>query len=145
MKKTLIAACSIFLISAHTAGAGPGTCEEVVAVGHTFASGPTTFDGAATTNLGDAIVHVDLLGVKPQKNGRLNAATAHTLTIGSLVFTTRDNATLTPLNDLGLFRLNTQANIDSDDAWGHLSIDGLVELSPTGWAKWLATGQVCSR
>ena len=38
---------SIFLLSAHTAGAGPGTCEEVVAVGHTFASGPTTFDGAA--------------------------------------------------------------------------------------------------
>jgi len=90
-------------------------------------------------------VHVDLLGVKPLKKGQLNAATAHTFTLGSLVFSTRDNAMLTPLNDSGLFRLNTQANVDGDGVWGHLTVDGLVELSPTGWAKWLATGQVCGR
>lgn len=144
MNRTIIA---IFcLATAMTqAAAAPADCEDIVAVGQTVISGPASFDGSATTNLGEAIVHVDLLGQKPLAKGKLNAATSHTFTLGSLVFSTRDNAMLTPLNDRGLFRLDTQANIDGEDVWGHLSIDGLVELSPTGWAKWLATGQVCRR
>ena len=123
----------------------PASCEDIVAVGHTFVSGPASFDGSATTSLGEAAVHVDLLGQKPLAKGKLNAATSHTFTLGSLVFTTRDNAMLTPLNDRGLFRLNTQAVIDGENVWGHLSVDGLVELSASGWAKWLATGQLCTR
>jgi hypothetical protein len=145
MTKSIFAIFGLSLLLANPAAADPDTCEDVVAVGHTFVSGPASFDGSATTNLGEAVVHVDLLGVKPLKNGKLNAATSHTFTLGGLVFSTRDNAMLTPLNDRGLFRLNTQANVDGDDVWGHLTVDGLVELSPTGWAKWLATGQVCSR
>ena len=144
MNRTIIAIFGLSLLATHAAAA-PAHSEDIVAVGHTFISGPASFDGSATTNLGEAIVHVDLLGQKPLAKGKLSAATAHTFTLGSLVFSTRDNAMLTPLNDRGLFRLDTQANIDGADVWGHLSIDGLVELSPSGWAKWLATGQVCSR
>ena len=144
MYRTIIAIFCLCTPMTHAA-ADPAGCEDIVAVGETFVSGPASFDGSATTNLGEAAVHVDLLGQKPLAKGKLNAATSHTFTLGSLVFSTRDNAMLTPLNEFGLFRLDTQANIDSDGVWGHLSIDGLVELSPTGWAKWLATGQVCSR
>ena len=145
MKLAIAAIFGLSLGLANVATTDPTTCQDIVSVGHTFVSGPASFDGSATTNLGEAVVHVDLLGVKPLKNGKLNAATSHTFTLGGLVFSTRDNAMLTPLNDRGLFRLNTQANVDGDDVWGHLTVDGLVELSPTGWAKWLATGQVCGR
>ena len=145
MNKTTAAIFGLSLILAHAANADPATCEDIVAVGHTFVSGPASFDGSATTNLGEAIVHVDLLGVKPIAKGKLNAATSHTFTLGDIVFSTSDIAMLTPLNDRGLFRLNTQANVASGEVWGHLTVDGLVELSPSGWAKWLATGQLCSR
>jgi hypothetical protein len=145
MKTSIAAIFGLSVVLANAAAADPATCEDIVAVGHTFISGPASFDGSATTNLGEAIVHVDLLGVKPLANGKLNAATSHTFTLGSAVFSTRDNAMLTPLNDRGLFRLNTQANVDGEAFWGQLSVDGLVDLSPSGWAKWLATGQLCSR
>jgi hypothetical protein len=145
MKTSIAAIFGLSVMLANAATAAPATCEDVVAVGHTYVTGAARFDGSATTNLGEAIVHVDLLGVKPLAKGQLNAATSHTFTLGSAVFSTRDNALLTPLNDVGLFRLNTQANVDSEGYWGQLTVDGLVDLSPGGWAKWLATGQLCSR
>jgi hypothetical protein len=122
--------------------AAPGGCEQVVAAGQTFFNG-AGFDGDAYSSIGDLAVSVAVLEQAETGSG-LRAATAHTFTAldGSLVFGTRDNAMLKPVNAAGLFELNTQALI-IEGGHGQLSIDGLVDFA-RGWARWTAKGTFCS-
>lgn len=121
--------------------AANGPCQPFVAVGATVATGPASFAGEATTNLGPASVGVTVNGIKPNHDGSINASTAHSFAIGAISFATRDNVRLSPLNAAGLYRLSTQANL-VDGAWGSARIDGMVGFA-NGWAKWLAAGEVC--
>ncbi len=116
-------------------------CQQVVALGSTQATGPTTFMGDADSNLGMMYVDVELTSSKPNADGSIIATTTHTFTVGSLVFTTRDRARLIPLNAFGLYRLDTQATV-AEGGSGHLKLDGLLNFA-TGTARWLAEGVVC--
>ena len=135
------------LIAAGAASASDGTCRKVYANGETLMTGPSSFEGMAWTNLGDAgvgdlgerQVSVALLGSKPNAKGLL-AITSHTFSGLDGSFTTMDNARLVELSP-GLFRLDTQASI-VEGGWGHLSIDGLVDFR-TGYARWFASGELC--
>ena len=126
-------------------------CNEVIALGGTFATGPTSFTGEADSNLGQMAVNVEITSTKPNADGSLNATTSHTFSTRGLVFTTRDRARLVPLNDTGLFRLDTQATIVEGDwlqhgVWGHVKLDGLINLGARQpWARWLAEGVVCAK
>jgi len=117
-------------------------CQPFTAVGATVGTSPVTFAGSATTTLGEAEVHVTLLGAKPAADA-LNAVTSHVMIVGGLTLTTEDAAMLKPTTIPGLYELNTQAKIVAGGG-GHLSIDGLVYLGPGAWAKWLARGVVCT-
>ena len=130
------------LLGAAAAHAGPGRCEQVFAAGQTFFNG-AGFEGDAYSSIGDLLVSVAVLEQAETGSG-LRAATAHTFTAmdGSLVFSTRDNAMLKPVNAAGLFELDTQALV-VEGGHGQLSIDGLVDFA-RGWARWTAKGSVCS-
>lgn len=130
------------LLGAAAAQGAPERCEQVVAAGQTFFNG-AGFDGEAYSSIGDLAVSVAVLDQAETGSG-LRAATAHTFTAmdGSLVFSTRDNAMLKPVNAAGLFELNTQALI-TEGGHGQLSIDGLVDFA-RGWARWTAKGTFCS-
>jgi hypothetical protein len=130
------------LLGTAASQADPGGCEQVVAAGQTFFNG-AGFDGDVYSSIGDLTVSVAVLEQAETGSG-LRAATAHTFTAldGSLVFSTRDNAMLKPVNAAGLFELNTQALI-VDGGHGQLSIDGLVDFA-RGWARWTAKGTFCS-
>jgi len=137
------------LLAAPAAVAGDGPCQKVFASGETMMAADGSFAGVAYTNLGDITagdlgdrqVTVALLGSKPNAKGLL-ATTSHTFIGPDGVFTTMDNARLVELSP-GLFQLDTQASI-VEGGWGHLSIDGLVDFR-TGYARWFAKGELCSR
>lgn len=134
---------TLFLSALVPALATAGTCEKFVGVGATLATGPASFAGEVRSNAGDLGVDVVITSApKPTGNGALNATTSHTFVIGTAVITTRDRVRLVPVNDTGLYRLDTQASI-VEGGWGHLKIDGLVNLW-TGWAQWLVEGEVCT-
>lgn len=130
------------LLGAAASQAATGGCQQISAAGQTFFNG-TGFDGDAYSSIGDFAVSVAVLEQAETGSG-LRAATAHTFTAldGSLVFGTRDNAMLKPVNAAGLFELNTQALIVAG-GHGQLSIDGLVDFA-RGWARWTAKGTFCS-
>lgn len=124
-------------------------CHEILALGATQATGPTTFVGDAHSNLGSMSVNVEITSTRPNADGSLTATTAHTFTGRGLVFTTSDRARLVPMNDQGHYRLDTQATIVDGTwlelgVWGHLKLDGLINLV-TGQARWLAEGVVCAK
>lgn len=141
MRNNFFAALSILLAASPSLASATETCSRFVGVGATQATGPASFAGTATSNLGEAAVDVAITGIKPNANGSLVATTRHTLAVGALVFSTRDRARLIPVNDSGLYRLDTQASI-VEGAWGHLKIDGIVNLW-TGAAQWFVEGEVC--
>ena len=126
-------------------------CHEILALGGTFATGQTTFTGEADSNFGQMTVNVEITSTKPNADGSINATTSHTFSARGLDFTTRDRARLVPLNDAGLYRLDTQARIVegnslSHSVWGHLKLDGLINLGARQpWARWLAEGVVCAK
>lgn len=141
MRQALWSAIAIGITACATPAAANEPCQPFVAVGATVATGAASFGGDAATNLGAATVSVAVNGLKPNRDGSINASTSHTFTIGQTSFTTRDNVRLSPLNAFGLYRLNAQGSL-GDGAWGSARIDGMVDLA-NGWAKWLATGEVC--
>jgi hypothetical protein len=148
MKRSLSAVTAICILAGATPVAANGPCQTFVAIGSTDATGPNSFAGGATTNLGPAKVAVAVVGLKPNNDGSFNASTAHTFIVfpsgaEAFSFTTRDNARLTPLNSAGLYELNTQASL-GEGAWGSARIDGMVDFA-SGWAKWLATGELCRK
>jgi hypothetical protein len=134
-----IATLASLLLGSTTAWA---SCEAFVAVGETNL-GANGFEGTAETNLGTAEVQVGLLSMVALGSGALRAETSHTFGVAGLEFSTSDHAMLSPVNAFGLYRLNTQAQIDSGDATGQLSVDGLVDLA-NGWARWFASGRLCT-
>lgn len=117
-------------------------CEKVVIAGQTQATGPTTFAGDGQSNVGQMQVFVEITSTKPNTDGSLNATTIHQLVLPQWSVSTSDRARLVPLNDAGMYRLDTQAVI-SEGGWGHLKIDGLVNFA-TGEARWIAEGRICT-
>ncbi|MDX1499206.1 MAG: hypothetical protein R3176_04885 [Woeseiaceae bacterium] len=140
IKKPIILTALVMLLPA--LGIAAPACEKVVIAGETQATGPATFVGDALSNQGNLTVDVAITGSKPNADGSINATTTHTFTSGAIVFTTRDRARLVPLNDFGVFRLDTQATI-VEGGWGHLQLDGVLDFA-TGRARWLARGEVCT-
>ena len=126
-------------------------CRDVIAVGATYATGQTTFMGEADSSVGQMSVNVEITSTKPNADGSINATTSHTFSTRGLIFTTRDRARLVPLNDVGLYRLDTQATITEGDwlqrrVWGQLKLDGLIDLGARQpWARWLAEGVICAQ
>ncbi len=142
MRNNIFSALTVLLALVPALASADGGCRQFVGVGTTQATGPESFAGTATSNLGDAAVDVAITGIKPIANGSLLATTRHTIATGPLVISTSDRARLIQVNDFGLYRLDTQALI-VEGGWGHLKIDGIVNLW-TGAAQWFVEGRVCS-
>lgn len=157
MKKitTSLTVLSLLTLLTLVAGANAGTsCDKVRGAGHTFATGPATFQGSATVKIGDeeynAAVTTNLLGPpRVTEDGTLLAHTSHTFVFGNgSSFTTFDNAVLSPTDTPGVYNLNTRAEIiqgtgDYDGASGSLSIHGTINLF-SGEVVWRFTGQLCT-
>jgi hypothetical protein len=135
------ASLAMALAASGTVASSPASCDAVYAIGETYATSESTFEGGAFTNLGEYTVSVALLGSKGTGNG-MQVTTSHTFHGPDGSFTTMDNARLSELSP-GLYLLDTQASI-VDGGWGSMSIDGLVDFR-TGTARWFARGQICRR
>ena len=157
MKKitTSLIVLSLLTLLTLVAGANARTgCDKVRGAGNTFATGPTTFQGSATVNLGDeeyiVAVTTNLLGPpRVTEDGTLLANTSHAFVFdGGSSLTTFDNAVLSPTGTQGVYNLNTRAEIiqgtgDYDVASGFLSIHGTINFL-SGEVVWRFTGQLCN-
>jgi hypothetical protein len=150
--------CTVFLallgLMVFTSGAGAkSVCDKVSGTGHTFAVGPTTFQGTASLNINNTNIIVtvttNLLGPPTAtEDGTLLATTSHTFVFqdGSSL-TTLDHAVLSPTETPGLYNLNTRAAITAgagiyENACGQLSIHGTINLI-NGEVQWDVTGRIC--
>ena len=151
---TYIVFLALFGLMVFTSGAeAKSDCDKVSGTGHTFAVGPTTFQGIASLNINSTNIVVtvttNLLGPPTAtEDGTLLATTSHTFVFqdGSSL-TTLDHAVLSPTNTPGLYNLNTRAAITGgtgsyESACGQLSIHGTINLI-SGEVQWSVTGRIC--
>ena len=157
MKKITTYLTTLILLSLATLIAGAQTrtgCDKVRGTGNTFATGPATFQGTATVNIGGqeytATVTTNLLGPpKVTDDGTLLAHTSHTFVFSDgSTFTTFDNTVLSPTDAPGVYDLNTRAEIIQGTGGyggvsGSLSIHGTISFV-SGEVVWRFTGQICN-
>lgn len=155
MRKIIVITLSFTLaaLAALTPAAAKSDCDKVRGEGHTFGSGPFTFQGTAALNVNGqaatAAVTTAVLG-PPQESpdGTLRATTSHTFVFpdGSS-FTTLDSAVLSPTGTPGLYNLNTRAAVTQgagayEAACGKLTFHGTINLASPE-AVWRVSGRIC--
>ena len=128
-------------------------CEPVTGTGHTFATGPTTFQGTAViTRNGQqasATVITNVVGApKVGDDGTLLVPTSHTFTFADGSINTLDHAVLSPTPTPGVYALNSRLEIANatgsfENICGRMSAHGSLNFN-TGEAIWRVNGRVCN-
>jgi hypothetical protein len=101
--------------------------------------GPVDLDG---DGLADATSTAFVFSLVPTDDGTLHAVTSHEIVLtGGATFTTIDRAVLSPSDTPGLYRLNSDLEIESG-ASGTLKLHGDIHLIE-GWAEARVHGRIC--
>jgi hypothetical protein len=130
-------------------------CETVKGSGHTFATGPFTFQGTAVFTIAgetsNVSVTTNLLGPPgATDDGTLHARTSHVFVFadGSSIVTL-DNAVLSPTETPGLYNLSSRLEIIGgtgvyENACGSFTGGGGSINLIAGEAIWRFTGRICT-